>query len=256
MEQQPITVSINFRHSDQMDQVFAALAEAQKIMDGAKKDATNPHFRSKYADLESVMDACRVPLATNGLAILQPTSANGPKVTVTTLIGHKSGQWIAADLEMTSAQNTPQGIGSTITYGRRYGLSSMVGIAPEDDDGNEGSMAGSREAQREVLARKLAEPSPVHEPPSKPKATRKAATTDPDSGEWITHFYESMKLMKAELGGDRYYRVMGTAGYSNAQELCAAGRAKAHEVYAQLATALKEKKLEVSESDMPEMAKA
>lgn len=234
-------VSLNFRHSDQMDQVFTALAAAQKDMEGAKKDATNPHFKSKYADLESVMGACRVPLATNGLAILQPTSANGPKVTVTTLIGHKSGQWIACDLEMTSAQNTPQGIGSTITYGRRYGLSSMVGIAPEDDDGNEGSMAGSREAQKQVLERKLAEASTATtETTAKPK--RSAKTADSDSTEWIAHFYESMKQMKKTIGDAAYYRVMGSAGYSNAQELCSAGRAKAHEVYGLLATELKEQR--------------
>jgi hypothetical protein len=115
----------------------------------------NPHFKNMYADLESVWDACRMPLSKHGLAVLQPVSAAGAKVTVTTVLAHKSGQWFASDLEMTSQQNTPQGIGSTITYGRRYGLSAMVGIAPEDDDGQQGSQRDLNQERAAVLDRKL-----------------------------------------------------------------------------------------------------
>ena len=120
----------------------SALAKAQGEMHGATKDSTNPHFKSKYADLASVWDACRAPLAKNGLAILQPVTAEGNAVTVTTILAHSSGEWIAESLTMTAQQNTPQAVGSTITYGRRYGLSSMVGIAPEDDDGEAATARG------------------------------------------------------------------------------------------------------------------
>jgi hypothetical protein len=108
-------------------------------MQSAEKANTNPHFKSKYADLASVWAACREPLSRNGLAILQPVSAEGPAVTVTTILAHSSGEWISESLTMTAQQNTPQGVGSAITYGRRYGLSSMVGIAPDDDDGHAAS---------------------------------------------------------------------------------------------------------------------
>jgi hypothetical protein len=125
--------------SDSIGALVAALAKAQGAMKGATKDALNPHFKSKYADLASVWEACRAPLASNGLAILQPVSAIGPSVTVTTLLAHSSGEWIAESLTMTATANTPQAVGSAITYGRRYGLSAMVGIAPEDDDGEAAS---------------------------------------------------------------------------------------------------------------------
>jgi hypothetical protein len=126
----------------------AALAKAQGEMEAAAKANVNPHFKSKYADLASVWDACRGPLSKHGLAVLQPVSADGPRVTVTTMLVHSSGEWIREALTMTAAQNTPQGVGSTITYGRRYGLSSMVGIAPDDDDGNAAS--GRTQQQVEV----------------------------------------------------------------------------------------------------------
>jgi hypothetical protein len=124
-------------------------------MEGATKDATNPHFKSKYADLSSVREACK-PLSKHGIAILQPTRADGAAVTVTTLLIHDSGEWISEDLTLTAQQATPQAVGSAITYGRRYGLAAMVGIAPEDDDGEAAEARGvgqrQQQAQRAVAA--------------------------------------------------------------------------------------------------------
>ncbi len=123
--------------SDELGLLAAALAKAQALIKPAIKDATNPHFKSKFADLASVWEAIRVPLATNGLAVSQLPTVDGNKVTVTTLLLHASGQWIRSDLTMVVAQNTPQGIGSCITYARRYALSAVVGVVAElDDDGN------------------------------------------------------------------------------------------------------------------------
>jgi hypothetical protein len=127
------------RKSASIAALAAALAKAQGEMEAAAKANVNPHFKSRYADLASVWEACRGPLSKHGLAVLQPVSADGPKVTVTTILAHSSGEWISEALTMTAQQNTPQGVGSAITYGRRYGLSSMVGIAPDDDDGNAAS---------------------------------------------------------------------------------------------------------------------
>jgi hypothetical protein len=116
-----------------------ALAKAQQKIEGAAKGSLNPHFKSKYADLASVWDACHTALNEQGVAVLQPVSAAGSVVTVTTLLLHASGEWISEALEITAAQNTAQAVGSAITYGRRYGLSAMVGVAPEDDDGEAAS---------------------------------------------------------------------------------------------------------------------
>jgi hypothetical protein len=135
--------------SSSVAKLAAALAKAQMEMEGATKDAINPHFKSKYADLASVREACK-PLSKHGIAILQPTRADGAAVTVTTLLIHDSGEWISEDLTLTAGQATPQAVGSAITYGRRYGLAAMVGIAPEDDDGEaaEGRGSGQRQAPK------------------------------------------------------------------------------------------------------------
>jgi hypothetical protein len=127
-----------------INHLVTALAKAQAEMTGAAKDKTNPHFKSAYADLASVWDACRGPLSKHGLAVIQHASADGPLVSVETVLAHSSGQWVSSTLTMTAQQNTPQGIGSCITYARRYALSSIVGIAPEDDDGNAASQTNGR----------------------------------------------------------------------------------------------------------------
>jgi hypothetical protein len=138
MGETPVMV-MSATRSPSIAALAAALAKAQGEMEGAAKANVNPHFKSKYADLASVWDACRAPLSKHGLSILQPVRADGPHVTVTTILAHSSGVWIEESLTMTAQQNTPQGVGSAITYGRRYGLAAMVGIAPEDDDGNAAS---------------------------------------------------------------------------------------------------------------------
>ena len=135
-----------YRRSENVNELAAALAKAQGEIANAAKDADNPFFRSKYADLASVWDAIRRPLSANGLAVLQPAAVDGARVTVTTLLTHASGQWVESSLTMMAMQQVkgsgweeaknPQAIGSAITYARRYSLSAMVGVAPEDDDGN------------------------------------------------------------------------------------------------------------------------
>lgn len=115
-----------------------ALAKAQGQIRGAAKDTTNPHFKSKYADLASVWEACRKPLADNGLSVVQFTKIVGDDrqpVLVTRLL-HSSGECIEGDTPLLMGKQDMQALGSAITYARRYGLAAMVGIAPEDDDGN------------------------------------------------------------------------------------------------------------------------
>lgn len=121
--------------SSEVGELAAALAKAQSQMRGAVKDSTNPFFKSKYADLSSVWDACRVPLSTNGLAIVQTTDGreDGVIEIITTLI-HSSGEWMRGRLPIRPMKQDPQSTGSAITYGRRFALASMVGVCPSDDD--------------------------------------------------------------------------------------------------------------------------
>ncbi len=125
--------------SARIDQLATALAKAQGQMRSASKDSVNPHFKSKYADLASVWEACREPLSANGLSVVQMPRADGKKVSLVYVLLHSSGQFIGSDLTMTAMQETPQAVGSCITYARRYTQASLAGIAQDDDDGNTAS---------------------------------------------------------------------------------------------------------------------
>jgi len=129
--------------SESIGELAKALAVAQGQISGAKKDSENPFFKSKYADLASVWDACRRPLSENGLSVVQmPRSEiteNATIIFVDTLLAHSSGEWVLESLSAVPVKDDPQGIGSCITYLRRYALGAVVGVAPEDDDGNAAS---------------------------------------------------------------------------------------------------------------------
>ena len=112
-----------------------ALAAAQGEIGGALKDSTNPHFRSSYADLASVWDACRAPLSRHGIAVVQMPRVEDGRCYVKTVLIHSSGEQLSSEMSTRLDKDTPQVLGSCITYLRRYGLMSMAGIAPDDDDG-------------------------------------------------------------------------------------------------------------------------
>jgi hypothetical protein len=123
--------------SDQINELIAALSKAQGEIQPALKDNLNPHYKSKYADLHSVWMACRTALCKHGLAVMQTMLEENNKLMLMTTLGHSSGQWIRSYLPIVTQKNDAQGIGSAITYMRRYSLSAIVGVAPEeDDDGN------------------------------------------------------------------------------------------------------------------------
>lgn len=125
--------------SESIAKLAEALSKAQGEMSDATKDASNPFFKSKYADLASVRAACRKEFAQNGLAVVQlPTVIEGKLVLEYALL-HSSGEYISSGLEMNPTKNDPQGIGSAITYARRYTLAALAGVATEDDDGNSAS---------------------------------------------------------------------------------------------------------------------
>lgn len=129
-----------------MKELATAMAKAQAEIKAALKDSKNPHFKSSYADLTSVWDACRTALTKNGLSVVQIPNFEGDEVWLETMLLHASGESISGRYPLRPQQQTPQGYGSALTYARRYSLAAMVGVvADEDDDGNAASQRGNYE---------------------------------------------------------------------------------------------------------------
>lgn len=125
-------------------QVSAALVKAQKAFGPALKSSSNPHFKSKYADLAACVEAVIEALNANGIAMMQRTLPCESGVTVETVFIHESGESLTSGpLHVPAAKSDPQGYGSALTYARRYSLMAACGIAPEDDDGNAASKGRS-----------------------------------------------------------------------------------------------------------------
>lgn len=122
--------------SNEIDQLATALAKAQGEMDGATSKSTNPFFNSSYADLHTVISSAVPYLSKYGLAVSQGNEIIPGAVCVTTTLIHQSGQWLRSKIKLPMDKVNAQGVGSATTYGRRYGLAAMVGIAQKDDDAN------------------------------------------------------------------------------------------------------------------------
>ena len=129
--------------SESIKELATALAKAQGQIKGAVKDSANPFFKSKYADLASVVEAIRSAFAANGLSYIQSVEpSDKDEVRVETTILHSSGEWIGCGvLALPVSKVDAQGYGSALTYARRYSLSAATGVAPEDDDGNAATTA-------------------------------------------------------------------------------------------------------------------
>lgn len=128
------------RQSESIAELAAAMAQAQAEMGGAVKEANNPFFKSKYADLTSVVKAIKEPFASHGLSYVQLPCATELGVGVTTRLMHASGEWLESDYVLPIVKNDPQAAGSAITYARRYALQAMAGIPTADDDAESAMM--------------------------------------------------------------------------------------------------------------------
>ena len=161
--------------SEKIGAVAGALAKAQGLFEGAKKSATNPHLNKPYADINSVLDVVRGPLSNNGLALTQPCIIIDGRQCVMTQITHgESGEWMRSYVPIFEGnQKGAQGYGSGVTYARRYGLSALLGVGAEDDDGAavSGQNAGANRAT----------PKADNKPYSDPKATVKKLIADIDA---------------------------------------------------------------------------
>ena len=153
-----------------MKNIAMALVKAQMNMTKAAKTAANPHLKSKYADLASVMDACVPALNEAGIAVLQPAGEDDTGRYIETIFIHgESGEQMGCKIPLIVQKNDMQGYGSAVTYARRYGLMTMAGIAPEDDDGHAASKAPPRQQQQR-------KPDPIVEPPQATDAEVQAAS--------------------------------------------------------------------------------
>lgn len=139
-----------FQCSADIAELSTALCKAQGAMTGAIKDSANPFFQSKYADLSAVWDDIREPFAENGISVCQMPVGGVGSVSVVTQITHSSGQWMRSKLTVVPKKVDPQGIGSGITYARRYALAAMAGVYQIDDDGNAASQPGRQQIDESV----------------------------------------------------------------------------------------------------------
>jgi hypothetical protein len=154
------------RHSESIATLAAALVKAQAELPAVTKDATNPHFRNKYASLDAIVAAVQPVLAKHDLAVVQSAttpSDGGAALTVETLLLHKSGEWMANSVVVPMVKIDPQGAGGALTYGRRYGLSALLSLATEeDDDGNVASRPAAKRAPAKKKPDKIEEPEQGH----------------------------------------------------------------------------------------------
>lgn len=157
----------NMQTSENIGKISEALSKAQGQIKPAVFDAINPHFKSKYATLASIMSASREALSKNNLAVVQGTSVEADRVIISTMLVHSSGEWIKDQLSMNIVKDSPQAVGSAITYGRRYSLASMVGIVADQDD--DGETAEREKPETIKKTNKPAKEKPVHKPAIPPK---------------------------------------------------------------------------------------
>lgn len=178
---------MNLDHSNAA--LFAALALAQAEVENATKASTNPHFKSKYADLAEVLNTVRPVYSKHGIAIVQSTGFDGGMVSVTTALVHKEGGYITSVASCTPAKTDGQGVGAATTYLRRYSLAAACGVAQEDDDGN--SAAHNR-------------PAAAPAKPSNALLDLLAATEDATSEEALRSLYKATEnLVEHEKGEAR-----------------------------------------------------
>lgn len=178
----------------------AALAAAQGEMSGATKDSKNPHFKSSYASLASVVDAIRAPLAKHEIGWTQQVSSEGTTVSVVTILLHaglESGEYRSGTMRATAKDASPQAIGSTVTYLRRYSLMATLGIPAEDDDGEQAQPRGERPESRPEPRPK--EPHPIDAEPEQVDA-------------WLASLGKAPISSRDAAGLDALRRVLAAGG--------------------------------------------
>lgn len=195
-----------------MKEISAALVKAQKEFGPALKTSSNPHFRSKYADLSACVEAVIDGLNNNGIFLMQSSHLCEDGVTVETVFIHESGEQISAGkLHVPASKQDAQGYGSALTYARRYALMAACGIAPEDDDGN--AAVRPKQAEKPVAPPPPKVPAKAEGEPGRWQITIKAKP-DATPTDWVNLISEAAVacLEQAESQADcmKIYQVNRT----------------------------------------------
>ena len=193
--------------SDSIASLAAALAKAQGEMENASKNSQNPHFKSKYADLAEILNTVRPVLSKHGLAVTQFPAFESGTAHVETILTHASGEWMSGTCSAPVQKSDPQGVGSALTYLRRYSLAAVCGLAQEDDDANAASKGPKQAAQAPKVTPKPAPtPTPAqpvkHVPATKSTLDALASYYANDSAEVMLDDINEM-IVRAKPGAHR-----------------------------------------------------
>lgn len=164
--------------SDSIVKIAGALLAAQKEIGSALKGSSNPFFKSKYADLGAVMEACKEPLNKNGITVLQPVNADADGEYVETILLHESGEFLSSRMKLLVPKNM-QDYGSAVSYARRYSLQSLVFIPAEDDDGETTMGRKSNGPAKEASPERLVDTETLPTKRSSFKKPSNGATAEP-----------------------------------------------------------------------------
>lgn len=179
-------------------QIAAAFVKAQLAFGPALKSSTNPHFRSKYADLSACVEAVIDALNKNGIGLMQKTYECKDGVMVETVFIHESGEIMEGGLlHVPATKHDAQGFGSCLTYARRYSLMAATGLAPEDDDGNRASQKPSIDAN--VMADHLTAIQDATDEDSLKKAYQAAYKTCETDPAWLKKVIAAKDAKKASF---------------------------------------------------------
>jgi hypothetical protein len=224
--------------SDNIADLAASLAKAQSEMGAVHKDQDNPYFRSKFAGLSTVWEAVKPALTKNGLSIVQMPGSDERGYFVQTQLLHSSGQWIRSTTYMKPAKEDPQGIGSLISYARRYALQAMVMACPDDDDGEAamGRTAPQKPAEASKPAQKAETPKAKAVKPTEP--TVESVDKPKFNGE--SHQQLFQKLMAEGITQDDFMSSLRHAGTipENAKDFFLMKEATAQKFLGELTTTI------------------
>lgn len=150
-----------FKTSEQTDKLDAQLAKAQGEIDSAKKEKTNPAFRSKYADIAAVWDACRDALSRNQISVTQwPVHSDGDRLHLITRLAH-AGQWMMGEISLPVMKKDAHGYGSAVTYAKRFALAAAIGVVAEDEHDDDGNGATNAHAPQKPAVKPTTIPDPL-----------------------------------------------------------------------------------------------
>lgn len=212
---EPSTILNGIEFNGDTAKLFPAFLKAQQEMEPLRKNSVNPAFRNKYADLGALLEAVLPALHANGFGLMQPPHSDGALVEVETILLHESGGFIRSILGLRPTKADPQGVGSAVTYARRYALQGLAGIAPEDDDGAAASRPRQEAPKADTKPAEPKGPPTLSERADRLETTLKAVKTT----EELEKAYRLASGLLADLDAKDPERFADIEGLRRAREL-------------------------------------